>query len=247
MVEYLALMMQQLNVDLEEALSRCEPEFRAFRREPKPQNACVIDPVTFSPIRSDALNTPSVNLDTLDNSLKDMICLAVSKTQEVIGKHEWLKTETMPRNARIGHFVTNLRRDLTVFISRLPDDIKDNDASSSYRVNTLKAFLQKFYDADMWHDVGVPKPYNGYGTDPWRFSCVYNNRIWRMDGSRIMDICNKATELSPDQEASKSIEDSLASLQREMYPLKNGIDKMNRINRESEQIIGNLCAIVEGR
>ncbi len=247
MIEYLTLMKEQLKLDFEKVWERCEPEFREYVRKP-PQNACVIDPVNFEPVRRDALNTPSFNIESLDDHLKEMIAFAVMKTQEIIGKHEWLKTDTMPRNARIGHFVTNLRRDLTIFIARIPDDIKDVDATLRYSSSgSLKGFLQKFYDADMWSDVGVPRQYNGYGSDGWKFSCVYNNRMWRMDANRIAELCGRALEMSPQQEASKSIEESLASLQRDMYPLKSTIDKMNRLNTESDQIIGNLCAIVEGK
>jgi len=228
---------------INEAWAMSEPQFRDSIKKP-PQNGCVIDPTDFTPMRNDVLSTPFVNLDILDDQLKEMISYAAMKTREIVGKHDWLNgAHSMTLNSRIGHFVTNLRRDLTVFISKLPDDIKD---TASHNM-TLRRFLAKFFEPGMWLDVAEPRIYGSYGSDGWRFSCVYNNRLWRMDGARMAELCNRAVTLSPDQQTSRDIEDSLAALQREMYPLRSSVEKMDQINRESDQIIGNLCAIAEGR
>ncbi len=251
MNEYFWLMVKQNSSNCEDVWKCCEPEFREyFKRTCRSelQNACVLNPVRFAPkmtVKTDLINTPKLSIDQLDNKLVELIRDAVQKTQEIVSKHEWLKPGRMPKNTKVGHFVTTLRRGLTLLIATIPDGVRDN--SGSYTVVDLKGFLSKLLDSDNWEDVGFPKLYGSWGQSVWNFSCVYDNRIWRMDGNRLMDICRRAGELSVDEETSKQVEATLAELQREMYPLRSHVEKMQRINRESEQIIGNLCAIVESR
>ena len=187
-------------------------------------------------------------IENLDSDLVDIIRYASVKAFEVIGKHEWISSNRMAENAQIGHFVTNLRRDMIALINRIPLEIYSDLGYQDrhYRLS-LKEFLKKFYDADMWDGVGLPKEHGKWGSKYWNFYCVHDGVLWNMDWRKLMDLCKRATETQTDQLASKVIDDSLAYLQREMYPLKTGIDNMNRINVESDQIMSKLCLIVEGK
>lgn len=199
--------------------------------------------MVYNPVRE------PFKLQNLDDNLVDIIRYASVKAFEVIGKQEWINSNRMAENAQIGHFVTNLRRDMIALIDRIPLEIySDRDYQNRYHRESLREFLKKFYDADLWHKIGVPKEHGKWGNgNAWDFCCVHNEVFWKLDWRKLMDLCKRATETQTDQLASKVIDDSLAYLQREMYPLKTGIDNMNRINVESDQIMSKLCSIVEGK
>jgi hypothetical protein len=188
----------------------------SFRRTPVPY-------ISFKP-------------EELDGLLESCIKSAIQKTNELVGKHQWLKNETMPRNTRVGHFTTTLRREMTELIA----SVSKRFALSNHA--DLRNFLVKFYDVEMWDDIGIPKLYGKWKITNWRFS--YEG--WSMNEQKIDDMCKRLATTSNFDDATNDINTSLVNLQRDMYPLQIGIEKLNRLNAESDKIVQNLCAIVEG-
>lgn len=220
---------------LETVWRQAEPEIRACFKQEFRQT---ISPMDFS-VSSQALKDAvvfSFDLDLIDTTLRDKLKYALDSTRDVIGKHEWVKSELMPLKNKIGHFVTNLRRNLDPFIATIPAQITNGTGYS------LRDFLANFYNVGYWCDICVPQQKVGF----WSFFCTHNAKVWNMNSDKVAQLCAQVKD-NPSDQIGKEIDVSLAILQRDMYPLKNNLDKLLRINNESEQILGKLCEIVEGK
>lgn len=175
------------------------------------------------------------NLCNFDCDFKECLYKAIHLSNELANKQTWLG-KCVKTKDRIGYFVTYLRQEFHSL--HYFEKLKEIHGRHHINYNTTIAeyLCNKICDTLIWCDIGNLFVNNN------NLNCAfyYENQEWCMDAEKLDNICR---ELKTNNNLDSQFIVSITSLNKDMHFLINSVNKIKKINQESDSILKNLTQL----